>query len=130
MENHISILKNSKTIAVVGCSSNPEKASNRIPKYMQGHGYKIIPVNPAADEILGEKCHKSLSEIKEKIDIVNIFRPSEECEAIVADAVKLKPKLIWLQLGIFNEKAGKIAEQHGIPIVMDKCIMVEHGRIQ
>src|SRR3989344_8011868 len=110
-EDILKILKESKTIAVVGCSSNPEKAANRIPKYMQEHGYKIIPVNPNSENILNEKTCKSLSEIKENVDIVDIFRPGEECLEVVKEAVKLKPKAIWMQLGIINEEAKKLAEQ-------------------
>ena len=124
------ILENSKTIAVIGCSSNPEKAAHRIPKYMQEHGYKIIPVNPNSDNILGEKTFKSISDVKEKVDIVNIFRPSEDCLEVVKEAIKIKPKVIWMQSGIINEDAKKLAEKHGIKVVMDKCIMVEHKKIK
>ena len=123
------ILESCKTIAVVGCSSNPEKAANRIPKYMKEHGYKIIPVNPNSENILNEKTYKSLSEIKENVDIVNIFRPSEECLEVVREAIRLKPKVIWMQLVIINEEAKKLAEKNGIKAVMDKCLMVEHKRL-
>jgi len=123
------ILESCKTIAVVGCSSNPEKAANRIPKYMKEHGYKIIPVNPNSENILNEKTYKSLSEIKENVDIVNIFRPSEECLEVVREAIRLKPKVIWMQLGIINEEAKKLAEKNGIKVVMDKCLMVEYKRL-
>ena len=124
-----SVLENSKTIAVVGCSSNPEKAANRIPKYMQEQGYKIIPVNPNSENILGEKCYKLISDIQENVDIVDIFRPSEECLEIVKEAIKINPKVIWMQLGIINKDAKKLAEQHGIKVVMDKCLMVEHRKL-
>lgn len=123
------ILENCKTIAVVGCSSNPEKAANRIPKYMKGHGYKIIPVNPNSENILNEKTYKSISDVKEKIDIVDIFRPSEECLEVVKEAIRIKPKVIWMQLGIINEEAKKLAEKNEIQVVMDKCLMVEHKRL-
>ncbi len=123
------ILESCKTIAVVGCSSNPEKAANRIPKYMKEHGYKIIPVNPNSENILNEKTYKSLSEIKENVDIVNIFRPSEECLEVVREAIRLKPKVIWMQLVIINEEAKKLAEKNGIKVVMDKCLMVEYKRL-
>jgi len=123
------ILKKSKTIAVVGCSRNPEKPAFQIPEFMQQHGYKIIPVNPSADEILNEKAYKSISEVKEKIDIVDIFRPSEDALEIVKEAIKINPKVIWMQLGIINEKAAKLAENNGIDVVMDRCLKIEYKRL-
>ena len=122
------ILEHSKTIAAIGCSSNPEKAAHRIPKYMKEHGYKIIPVNPNSENILGEKTYKSILDVKEKLDIVNIFRPSEECLEVVKEAVTIKPKVIWMQTGIINEEAKKLAEKNGIKVVMDKCMMAEHKK--
>jgi predicted CoA-binding protein len=123
------ILKSSKTIAVVGCSRDPEKEAHKVPKYLKEKGYKIIPVNPFAGEILGEKVYKNLSEIKEAVDIVDIFRPSEECLGIVKEAIKLKPKVIWMQLGIENKEAEKLAEENKIKVVMNKCIMKEHQKL-
>ncbi len=123
------IIKQSKTIAVVGISRDPEKAAYIVPKYLQLQCYKIIPVNPKADIILGEKAYPTLDSIKEKIDIVDIFRPSEQTPSIVKEAVKLNPKLIWLQLGISNEVSKKIADEHNIPIIMNKCLKVEHMRL-
>ncbi|NHJ84921.1 MAG: CoA-binding protein [Asgard group archaeon] len=125
----VEIIKNSKTIVIVGASRNPEKAAHAIPKYLQTQGYKIIPVNPTADEILGEKSLKSLKEVKQPVDIIDIFRPEEETPAIVKEAIKLKPKLIWLQLDIYNEKAKKIADEARIKFVMDHCLKVEHMKI-
>jgi predicted CoA-binding protein len=122
------ILRSSKTIAVVGCSRDPEKDAHKVPKYLKEKGYKIIPVNPFAEEILGEKAYKNLSEIKEEVDIVDIFRPSEECLEIVKEAVKLKPKVIWMQLGIENKEAEKLAKENKIKVVMNKCIMKEYQR--
>ena len=124
-----SILENSKTIAVVGCSSNPEKAANRIPKYMKDHGYKIIPINPNSENVLEEKSYKSILDVKESVDVVDIFRPSEDCLEVVKEAIKIKPKVIWMQSGIINDEARKLAEQHGIKVVMDKCLMVEHRKL-
>src|SRR3989344_951052 len=124
------ILETSKTIEVVGCSSNPEKPAHRIPRYMQEHGYKIIPVNPNSENILNEKSYKSISELNKNIDIVDIFRPSEECLNVVNKAIKIKPKVIWMQIGIINEEAKKLAERHGIKVVMDKCLMVEHKKLR
>ncbi len=124
-----SILENSKTIAVVGCSKNTEKAANRIPAFLQSKGYKIIPINPTADEILGEKCYKNLNEITEQVDIIDVFRPENETPKIVEEAIKLKPKLIWLQLDIENSEAEQIAINANIPIVMDHCIKIEYSRL-
>lgn len=123
------ILLEAKTIVVVGLSRDPLKASHDVAKYLQENNYKIIPVHPSADELLGEKVFHSLLEIKDPVDIIDIFRPSEECEEIVKIAVKLKPKMIWLQLGIKNEKARKIAEEKGIVFVEDKCTKIEHKRL-
>ena len=125
----IKILEKSKTIAVVGASRNPSKAAHSIPKYLKEHGYTIILVNPKAETILEEKVYPSLAKIPVQVDIVDIFRPSEETSKVVEEAVKLKPKLIWLQLGIINDKAKEIAEKHGIPFVMDKCMKIEHMRL-
>ena len=122
------IILKSKTIAVVGASRDPEKASNAIPRYLQNNGYKILPVNPMASEkILGEKVYAKLTDIDSEIDIVDIFRPSEYTPEIVREAIKMKPKLIWLQLGIINEEAKKIVEDSGIKFVMNKCLKVEHS---
>lgn len=123
------ILQKSRTIAVVGCSRDPEKDAYKVPKYLKEHGYKIIPVNPFAEEILGEKVYKTLSGIKEPIDIVDIFRPSEECLDIVKEAIKMNLKVIWMQLGIKNEEAAKLAEKKGIKVIMDRCIMIEHKHL-
>ena len=127
--NIVQILKESKTIAVVGMSKNPEKAAHRIPKYLQSVGYKVVPVNPTADEILGEKAYKSLEDIPFPIDIVDVFRPSEKTPSIVKSAVELNPKLIWLQLGIANEKSKALTKENGIAYVENKCLMVEHKKI-
>ena len=123
------ILRDSRTIAVVGCSRDHAKAAHTVPKYLQEHGYRIIPVNPIAEEILGERAYSCLSDIKVPIDIVDIFRPSSETYGIVAEAVKLKPKLIWLQLGILDESARKLSESNGIHYVEDRCIKLEHQRL-
>jgi predicted CoA-binding protein len=123
------LLMQSKTIAVVGCSRDPEKPANQIPAYMQEHGYKIFPINPSADRILGEKAFKTLSDVKQQIDLVNVFRPSEEAVAIVKEAAKVGAKAVWLQLGIESKEAEKIARRHGILYVANKCIMVEHRRL-
>ena len=125
----IRILKESKIIAVVGCSRDPEKEAHRIPKYLKEHGYRIIPVNPFADKILGERVYKRLSDIKEPVDVIDVFRPSEECLDVVKEAIKIKPKVIWMQLGIKNKEAAELAKKNGIKVVMDRCMMVEHRRM-
>jgi predicted CoA-binding protein len=125
-----SILTNYKTVAVVGLSRNPAKDSHRVAKYLQSAGYRVIPVNPFADEILGEKSYKNLLNVPETIEIVDIFRPSEDVPPIVEEAIRLKnkigtPKVVWMQLGIVNKKAAKRAREAGLTVVMDQCIMVE-----
>lgn len=128
-----SVLKTCRTVAVVGLSRNPAKDSYRVAHYLQSVGYRVIPVNPFADEILGEKCYKSLLDVPETIEVVDIFRPSEDVPSIVEEAIELKnklgtPKVIWMQLGIVNEEAARQAREAGITVVMDRCMMVEHRR--
>ena len=129
------ILQKSEVIAVVGLSRDPEKASHRVSLYMKEHGFTIIPVNPTADRILGEKSYKSFvdipSEIQKAVDIVDIFRPAEDVLSIAEQAIKLrethgKPDVVWMQLGIVNEDAAKTAQEAGLSVIMDKCIMIEH----
>ena len=132
------ILKKYKVIAVVGLSKDPEKDSYRVSAYLKQHGYRIIPVNPFADEVLGEKSYKSLldipPEIQKTIEIVDIFRPAKDVPPIVEQAIKLKqlygkPFVVWMQLGIINEQAAEMAKQAGLIVVMDKCLMVEHHHL-
>jgi predicted CoA-binding protein len=132
------ILTKYKTIAVVGLSREPEKESYKVSAYMKKHGFRIIPVNPFADEILGEKSYKSLldipAEIREKVEVVDVFRRAEDVPPVVEQAVKLreihgKPLVVWMQLGIVNEKAAEVARKAGLTVVMDKCIMQEHKRL-
>ena len=124
------ILKDSKTIAVVGLSDNCEKTSNRVSRYMQDCGYNIIPVNPTITEALGEKAYPSLKDIPQKVDIVNIFRRSNDVPPVVEDAISIGAKTVWMQLGISNEEAAQKAAAAGLKVVQDKCIMVEHSRLQ
>ena len=119
------------TIAVVGCSATPGKEAHEIPRYMQSHGYEIIPVNPYADEVLGRAAYDSLSEVEEKIDIVDVFRPSDEVAGIVDEAIERDDvQVIWTQLGIRDDDAAAKAEDAGKRFVQDKCLKVEHGRLK
>jgi predicted CoA-binding protein len=120
------LLKRSRTIAVVGLSNSPIRPSHGVSAYMQTHGYRIIPVNPEIKGSLGEKAYPALPEVKEKIDIVNIFRRPEFVEEIVDQAIDLKVPAIWMQEGVINEKAAKKARDAGIFVVMDRCILKEH----
>jgi len=117
-----------RTIAVVGLSANPTKPSHYVSAYMQQHGYKIYPVNPAIETVLGEKSYKSLTELPVKPDVVNVFRVPDQIPAVVDEMLALGLKNLWVQLGIVNMDAAQRAEQGGIRVVMDRCIMVEHRR--
>ena len=121
---------NKRTIAVVGLSENPAKPSHYVSEYMQRHGYKIYPVNPTLDSVLGEKCYPSLTALPVKPDVVNVFRVPSLIPAIVDEMLMLGLKNIWVQQGIVNREAAERAEQGGIHVVMDRCIMVEHRRRQ
>jgi predicted CoA-binding protein len=123
------ILSSYHVIAVVGCSRNQGKPSHDVPEYMQNAGYKIIPVNPSAEEILGEKSYKTLLEIPFPVDVVDVFRPSPETVEIAKQAVQIKAKALWLQEGIFNDEAKKIAEDAGLIFIMNRCMMKEHYKL-
>jgi uncharacterized protein len=120
------LLRRSKTIAVVGLSSNPMRPSHGVSAYMQSHGYRIIPVNPRIKECLGEKAYSSLLDVPEKIDIVDIFRRPEFVEEIVDQAIQLKVPAIWMQEDVIHEQAAEKAREAGIFVVMDRCILKEH----
>lgn len=120
------LLRRAKTIAVVGLSDSPLRPSHGVSAYMQSHGYRVIPVNPAIAEALGEKSYASLSDVPEKIDIVNIFRRPEFVEAIVDEAIALKVPAIWMQEEVIHEKAAEKARKAGIFVVMDRCILQDH----
>ncbi|MCA0753893.1 CoA-binding protein [Paenibacillus sp. N4] len=119
------ILKNSQTVAVVGLSDNPERVSYLVSEAMQAKGYTIIPVNPNADTILGQKSYASLGDIPVPVDIVNVFRRSEHTPPVAKDAVAIGAKTLWLQLGIANDEAAAIASEGGLQVIMDRCIKVE-----
>ncbi len=123
------LLKTSRVIAIVGLSPDEEKASNSVARYLKGKGYRIIPVNPGYEQILGEKVYKSLLAIPEKVDIVDIFMRAEKVLPIVQEAIKLHPRAIWLQLGIKNDEARRLVEETDIEYVEDKCMKQEHSRL-
>ncbi len=116
-----------RTIAVVGLSRDASKPAHYVPRYMKSAGYKIIPVNPTANEILGEKCYKSLAEVPEPIEVVNVFRPANEALEIVKQAALKGAKAVWLQEGIKSEEAAREARARGMLFVQDKCMMKEHA---
>lgn len=120
------IFSTTKNIAVVGLSANPERPSHDVARFIQNHGFRIIPVNPNEQMILGEVAYSSLSAIPFEIDLVNIFRKAEDCTELVAEAVQIKAKHIWLQLGIVNEQAEAIAEEAKIDFVMNRCLKIEY----
>ncbi len=118
-----------RSVAVVGISRDPAKPAHFVPKYLKEHGYQIMPVNPSAQEILGIKCYKNLLDLNEPIDIVDVFRPSEDVPAVVEQAIKKKIKAIWLQEGIHNQGAEEEAKRHGLDVVWNRCMMKEHTRL-
>ena len=120
------LLKHARTIAVVGLSNSPLRPSHGVSAYMQTHGYRIIPVNPQIHGSLGERAYPSLLDVKEKIDIVNIFRRSAYVEEVVDQAIQMKIPVIWMQEGVVHEKAAQKARQAGIFVIMDTCILKEH----
>lgn len=122
------ILKRYKTIAVIGLSSNPLRPSHEVSEYMQGAGYRIIPVNPNEKEVLGEKSYARLEDVPEKIEVVNIFRRAEEVPAVVESAIHVGAKVVWMQLGIESEEAAERGRAAGMVVVEDACILIEHRR--
>jgi predicted CoA-binding protein len=122
------ILKSSSTIAIVGVSNNSEKDSYKVMKYLLQKGYEIFPVNPKYDYILETKCYPDLSSIPEPVDIVDIFRRPEHVMPFVEDAIKIRAKVVWMQLGIINQEAANLARVAGLEVIMDHCIKIEHQK--
>jgi len=118
-----------KNVAVIGMSKNQEKAAHYVPKYLSQNGYNIIPVNPTTDKILEKKCYSSIEDVPELIDIVDVFRPSDQVLPVVQEAIKKKPKVIWLQEGIHNAEAEDLARKEGIKVVFNRCMLAEHQRL-
>ena len=123
------IYSDTKTIAVVGASGSEEKAAHAIPRYLQRNGYRVIPVNPRGGEILGEKVYEKLTDVPEPIDVVDVFRPSDETPAVAKDAVAVGAKVLWLQEGISSEEAERIATDGGLKVVMDTCMGATYHRL-
>jgi predicted CoA-binding protein len=123
------ILKENHVIAVVGLSGDWYRPSYFAAKYMQAHGYRVIPVNPKYGEILGEKCYKSLREVPEKIDIVDVFRKTQDVMPIAEQAIAIGAKVLWQQLGVKDEAAAAKARAAGLDAVVDRCVKIEHGRL-
>jgi len=118
-----------KKVAVIGMSRTESKAAHLVPKYLSENGFDIIPINPNSNEILNRKCYKEITEVDGEIDIVDIFRPSEDVLPFVKEAIKKNPKVIWLQEGIHNEEAESLAREHGIDVVFNRCMLAEHKRL-
>jgi predicted CoA-binding protein len=130
LENSIeSILREARTVAVVGLSPRLDRPSYEVAAYLQSQGYRIIPVNPTADEILGEKCYPDLKSVPEEIDVVDVFRRPEDVKEVVEQAIRVGARAVWMQLGVVNEEAAARARQAGLAVVMDRCMLMEHRRL-
>jgi predicted CoA-binding protein len=123
------ILRSCRTIAVVGLSAEWHRPSYFAAKYMQEHGYRIVPVNPRYDTILGERCHPSLTEIGEPVDLVDVFRRTEDVMPIAEQAIAIGAKCLWQQIGVKNEAAAALAAAAGLDVVMNRCVKIEHARL-
>ncbi len=122
------VVHGARTIAIVGLSANPLRPSNFVGFYLKRHGYEVIPVNPRESEILGEVCYPSLSEVPVAVDIVNVFRAPDALPAIAREAVAIGAGALWCQFGVINADGARIAEDGGVPVIMDRCLKVEHAR--
>ncbi len=130
MSTEEKILKTYRKVAVVGLSPKPDRPSHRVASYLKGQGYRIIPVNTYAKEILGETCYTSLSSIPEPVDVVDIFRRPEAVLPIVEEAIKIGAKAVWMQEGVINEEAASLAKEAGLLVVMDRCMLKEHRKLR
>ncbi len=123
------ILAECRVLAVVGLSANWHRPSNFAAKYMQEHGYRVIPVNPQYKEVLGEKCYASLQDIPHKVDLVDVFRKTEDVMPVATDAIAIGARVLWQQIGVKNVAAAEMARSKGLETVMDRCVKIEHGRL-
>lgn len=122
------ILENNRVVAVVGLSPKPDRASHQVAQYLQEHGYRIVPVRPKADEILGEKAFASLRDIPFPVEVVDIFRKEDAIPGIVDEAIAIGAKVVWMQLGLAEKQSAQKAREAGLKVVMDKCMKIEHSR--
>jgi len=122
------ILRKFRTFAVVGLSPKPHRDSHRVAQFLQEHGYRIIPVRPGADSILGEKCYATLTEIPEKVEVVDLFRRSEAVAPFVGEAIAIQAKVVWMQLGVIHEEAAEKARRAGLLVIMDHCPVIEYRK--
>ena len=129
MTNIAELLRSSRTIAVVGLSSNPMRPSNGVAEYLKRAGYRVIPVNPREIEVLGEKCYARMEDIPEKLDLVDIFRRAEYVPEIVESAIRVGAKAVWMQEGVIHEEAAERARSAGLAVVMDRCTLKEHRKL-
>ena len=125
-----SIVKEARTVAVVGASNDPEKASNEVAGYLMEQGYRVVPVNPAEEEVLGERVYATVDQIPEEVDVVDVFLPAEKTPEIAEDAVRAGAKVLWLQEGIESAEARRIAEEGGLSFVEDRCMRKTHEGMQ
>ncbi|WP_025770199.1 CoA-binding protein [Thioalkalivibrio sp. HK1] len=123
------ILSENKSVAVVGLSAGVRRPSYFAAKYLLDRGYRVIPVNPRYEEVLGQKCYPCLEDIPERVDIVDCFRPAEAIPALAQGAIDIKAKVLWMQLGVINEEAADLARQAGLEVVMDRCMKIEYARL-
>lgn len=123
------ILDENHTVAVVGLSASWHRPSYFAAKYLQEHGYRVIPVNPRYEEVLGERCYPDLASIPDKVDVVDCFRRAEEIPPLAHEAVRIGARVLWLQLGVINHDAARIAEEAGLDVVMDRCMKIEYARL-
>ena len=130
MDDIDEILKNSRTVAIVGVSPKEDRPSYRVASYLKSQGYDMIPVNPACSEVLGETSYPDLLSLPRPVDVVDIFRRSEDVPPIVEQAIRIKAKVVWMQEGIVNEAAARMAQQAGLKVVMDHCMRKEHLRFK
>lgn len=130
MNQEEKILKTYRTVAVVGLSPKPGRPSLRVASYLKKHGYRIIPVNPQAKEILSEICYPDLTSIPEPVEVVDVFRSSEQVPAVVEEAIRVKAKAVWMQEGVINEEAAARASEAGLLVVMNKCMRKEHLKLR
>ncbi len=123
------ILEKAKIIAILGLSPKPDRDSNRVARYLKDHGYRIIPVRPGREEILGQRAYTTLDDIREHVDIVDVFRNPKQIVPHAHEAIRIQPKIFWMQLGIENQEAASLLVKTGIDVVMNKCIKIEHDRL-